>query len=86
MADDEPLMRDSLQGVLNHAGYKVLTAGDGAEALAIFQRRPGEVKLVLTDLMMPLMGGAELIRSLRKLAPTLSIIAFTGFESCGGSR
>jgi CheY-like chemotaxis protein len=68
----------SLKWVLTKYGYAVATALSGAEALATFQQQRGKVRLVMTDLMMPTMSGAELIRVLHAQDPTIPIIAFTG--------
>ena len=53
-------------------------AAEGTEAIAIFARQFGEIKAVLTDLMMPFMDGITLIRTLRKIKPEIAIIASTG--------
>jgi len=78
VVDDEPRVRDAARLVLETAGYRVLTAADGAEALAVFAMNAGSVAAVLTDLMMPFMDGVALIRALRTMAPILPIIASTG--------
>jgi DNA-binding response OmpR family regulator len=59
-------------------GYEVLTASDGAEGVALFAREKDRVKLVVTDLMMPLMDGSALIQSLHRLDPNVRIIAVSG--------
>jgi CheY-like chemotaxis protein len=56
----------------------VLTAADATEALALFACRMDEIKLVLTDLAMPLMDGIALIRTLQKMQPSVCIVASTG--------
>lgn len=81
VVDDEPMICQSLGLVLTHAGYVVDAAGSGAEALATLEKRHGKVRLVMTDVMMPTMGGAKLIPLLRKQQPELKIIAFTGLIS-----
>jgi len=78
VVDDEVNVRDAARIVLESAGYRVLQAGDGTEALAIFAMNSGRVAAVLTDLMMPFMDGAALIRALRAMAPAMPIIASTG--------
>src|SRR2546430_13256574 len=63
VVDDEPGQRFLLRRIFERAGHEVTDAGDGAAALrAVRQRAPD---LVVTDMMMPVMGGAELIRCLR---------------------
>jgi len=78
LVDDEAAIRTALRLILERQNYAVFTAGDGAEALAIFLKQPEVIRLVLTDLMMPVMGGSNLIRALREVSPTLPIIAISG--------
>jgi PAS domain S-box-containing protein len=78
MVDDEKSILQMAQAVLEGHGYRVLTAGDAPEALGIFALRKDEIKLVLTDLAMPLMDGIALIRTLQKMEPAVRIIASTG--------
>lgn len=63
VVDDEPALRDLIRAVLEEEGYEVLTAENGRRALELLEEdRPD---LVLTDLMMPVMGGHELMHRLR---------------------
>ena len=78
VVDDEKPFLQIAQALLEDQGYRVLTAGDGTEALAIFALRKDEIKLVLTDLAMPLMDGVALIRTLQKMKPDVRVIASTG--------
>jgi CheY-like chemotaxis protein len=61
----------------------VITATDGAEGLALYAQRSAEVKLVVTDMAMPIMDGSTTIRALKRLAPKLSIVASSGLGSPG---
>ena len=83
VVDDEPAIRQIASTTLEAFNYKVLSASDGAEAIALFAQHRTEIKAVLTDLMMPLMDGVALIRALRKLAPDIRIIASSGLASNG---
>ena len=76
--DDEDSIRTATRLMLEQKGYRVLTANEGAEGLAIFLKNHGVVRLVLTDVMMPVMGGVTLIRALRAIDPKLRIIATSG--------
>jgi PAS domain S-box-containing protein len=78
IVDDEKLILQVAKTLLEGHGYQVLTAGDATEALALFAVRKDEIKLVLTDLAMPLMDGIALIRTLQKMKPGVCIIASTG--------
>lgn len=75
IVDDEAIIRDLCSKALK--GYRVFQAGDGEEALKVFQK--GEIDVILTDVMMPKMGGIELLRRLKEIEPTLVVIIMTGF-------
>ncbi|HEY9271691.1 MULTISPECIES: response regulator [Achromobacter] len=64
VADDSATMRMIVQATLTGAGWQVLTAGNGQEALEMARRHP--VDLVVSDWNMPVMGGLELIQGLRQ--------------------
>lgn len=78
VVDDEPSVRLITQKTLEAFGYRVAVAADGAEAVAIYARRGDEIAVVLTDMMMPVMDGAATIRVLRKMNPSVRIIAASG--------
>jgi two-component system, cell cycle sensor histidine kinase and response regulator CckA len=78
VVDDESAIREIARTTLESFGYRVITANDGAEAIALFAQQRAEIKLVLTDIMMPLMDGLALIRALRKLDPSVKIVASSG--------
>jgi CheY-like chemotaxis protein len=78
VVDDEPDLRFILRRIFEKAGHEVVESGNGADALeAVRGRRPD---LVVTDMMMPVMGGVELIRGLRADPDTagIPILAATG--------
>lgn len=78
IAEDTSDIRDVTQQILTGHGYEVLLAADGVEALVLAARHLPDIKLVLTDLQMPVMDGWALIRAVRKLNPKIRIIASTG--------
>jgi PAS domain S-box-containing protein len=78
LVDDEKAILQVAQALLEAQGYAVLTAEDATAALAIFAIRKDDIKLVLTDLAMPLMDGIALIRTLQKMKPDVRVIASTG--------
>ena len=78
LVDDEAFARQVARQILEQNGYQVVEAGGGAEALAAFARAPTRFPLVLTDLMMPGLDGATLLRRLREIAPALKAIVMTG--------
>jgi CheY-like chemotaxis protein len=84
VVDDEPDLRRLLRRTFERAGFEVAEAGHGAAALAVVHRSPPD--LVVTDMMMPVMGGAELIRRLRAdpVAAQIPILAVTGDAQLAG--
>lgn len=80
-ADDEKLIRDTARVVLVKAGYRVITASDGAEAAELFQTHSSEIALVVTDLDMPHVGGAALAHAIHAARPELPILVITGAAS-----
>jgi CheY-like chemotaxis protein len=85
VVDDEAAIREITRSTLEAFNYRVLTAGDGAEAIALYAEHRSEIKVVLTDMMMPYMDGPALIRALRKLNPEVRIIASSGLTENGKS-
>jgi signal transduction histidine kinase len=81
VVDDEELVCELTAQTLIGHGYRAVTACDGTDAIAVFVTRAAEVRLLLTDLYMPLLGGAALARALRRLQPDLRIIAMSGAGS-----
>ncbi len=81
VVDDEAYIRAIAKQTLEGYGYEVITAGDGAEALAAYLDAAPRVALVVTDLMMPVMDGSALIRALRRINPVLPLIAASGMDA-----
>ncbi len=84
VVDDEPHISTSIRLALEEHHYRVLTAGNGREALQVFLGNQDAIRLVLTDLMMPVMNGVGLVRVLRSLRADLKIIAMTGSSQEAG--
>ncbi|MFZ3166859.1 MAG: PAS domain S-box protein [Candidatus Methanoperedens sp.] len=78
VAEDEGSIREITSSTLKAYGYRVLTANDGAEAVALHAQNKDEIKLVLIDLMMPVMDGEAGIRAIRKINSEVKIIAVSG--------
>ena len=74
--DDEALVRDLLGRILMKAGLTVFTAEDGRRGVEIFDQKNPDV--VITDIIMPEMGGVQAIRELRQRRPDVPIIAMSG--------
>ena len=78
VVDDEANVRLAAEALLIGAGYQVLVAEDGTEAVAVFMQHRDRIKILLTDVMMPFMDGPTLVRTLRRLNPELKVIVSTG--------
>jgi PAS domain S-box-containing protein len=78
VVDDEESIREITRGTLETFGYRVLTASDGTEALALYADKKNEIAVVLTDMVMPFMDGPATIRALQRMNPKVRIIAASG--------
>ena len=68
------------KSALERYGYRVLTAGGGREALALFAHTPARIDLVVLDMTMPDMPGDEVMRRMHEIRPELPVIASSGFS------
>ncbi|HKR07840.1 MAG TPA: response regulator, partial [Gemmatimonadaceae bacterium] len=80
VVDDEESVRTVLSRVLARAGYKVLSAADGQEALIIFAREVERISAVVLDLTMPRLDGIEVMRLLRRLSPDVRVLLMSGYS------
>jgi len=78
IAEDDEGIRTLVSRTLEELGYRVLTAPNGAEAIRVANEHRGGIQLLLTDLVMPVMGGSELATSLRSASPGLKVVFITG--------
>jgi len=83
LIDDEPMVRDTLQLLLQRGGYRVIPAGDATSGLTAFSRHESEITLVITDMMLPDKPGTEVVRALRTKSPNLPVIAMSGMMGSG---
>lgn len=81
LVDDEERVLKVAEKVLTNAGYHVLTAGNGAEALAHYAQHREKISVVLTDMAMPVMDGLATISALKAMNPDVKIIASSGLMS-----
>ncbi len=79
VVDDEEMLLSMTETILSDYGYKILTANSGTKALAVLSRDDVQVDLVVTDLVMPGMGGRELVERIRQLAPKVKILCTSGY-------
>jgi PAS domain S-box-containing protein len=81
VVDDETSILKITRQTLEAFGYGVLSAQDGAEAVAIYAENRNQIAVVLTDMMMPIMDGTSLIRVLLRIDPAIRIIKSSGLSS-----
>ncbi|HEY9637060.1 MAG TPA: PAS domain S-box protein [Coleofasciculaceae cyanobacterium] len=81
VVDDEAAIRQITKTSLESHSYRVLTASDGIEAIALYAQHRHEINVVLVDMMMPFMDGSTTIRTLQKISPQVNIIGVSGLVS-----
>jgi len=80
LVEDEPLVRELAVVVLRDLGYEVLEAGNGLQALALVRNHMGNpIELVITDVVMPEMGGRELVMELQQIIPSIKVLYCSGY-------
>ena len=80
LADDDENVRCLGQRVLEHAGFQVLTAEHGGEAVEAFREHADEIVCVLLDLTMPVMGGEDALRELRRIRTDVPVVLASGYN------
>jgi PAS domain S-box-containing protein len=78
IVDDEASIREITKTTLENHGYRAIVANDGTEALSLYAKHGEDIRVVLTDMMMPYMDGSATIRALEKMNPKVNIIASSG--------
>jgi PAS domain S-box-containing protein len=81
IVEDEPLILRMARRVLGDLGYTVLTASDGYEALDVFERHAGDIRLLITDVVMPKMSGRELAARVAALRPDIRVLYSSGYAA-----
>jgi CheY-like chemotaxis protein len=86
LVDDEELIRDLGCKVLRKAGYKVIKASNGKEALEAYEAQRHEIALVILDLIMPEIGGKRCLEGLLELNPSVRVIIASGYSASGDAK
>ncbi len=81
VVDDDDTVRSAASRILERCGFDVLAARDGLEAVELFRQRNGEVRLVLLDLAMPRMDGAETLAELLRIRPEVRVVLTSGYDA-----
>jgi two-component system, cell cycle sensor histidine kinase and response regulator CckA len=85
VVEDEPALVSIFQRALEQQGYRVLTATSGEEALRVADSVGGRIDLLLSDIVMPGMGGRELVWRMRTAYPDLPVILVSGYTTADGA-
>ena len=86
IVDDEPMIRQLAERILEKAGYSVITASSGMEALEFYSERRADVALVILDFIMPKMGGQECLEELLKIDPQIKVLIASGLAIKGEAK
>lgn len=81
VVEDEPLLRRQICRILRRHGFQVLESGDGLEALELARSHDGPIDLLVTDVVMPRLGGWELVERLRPERPALRVVLMSGYTN-----
>ena len=81
VVDDEPFIRDLALDILKPAGYKVMLASDGIEALHIYNAFRTQIDLILLDIVMPKMNGKKVFDKIREINPSQKILVCSGYDT-----
>ena len=86
VVEDDALLRHLVTLTLRREGYKILEAGDGAEAMDVQAEYTGPIHLLLTDIMMPRMDGHELIRAIKPQRPSMKVVVVSALVGATNSK
>lgn len=81
VAEDDDYVRDLINQILTNAGYKVVLAKDGKEAVSKFLSMKNEIRLAILDVIMPYKNGGEVFNEIRLVNPTVSVIFLSGYSA-----
>jgi signal transduction histidine kinase/ActR/RegA family two-component response regulator len=86
VVEDEPGVRKLASEFLRSGGYNILEAAEGADALRTVNEHHGTIDILLTDIVMPGMSGAELAEALKKIRPAIRVIYMSGYAEFSGKN
>jgi PAS domain S-box-containing protein len=84
LVEDDTIVKNLVHQILTRTGYRVLAAHHGAEALRVAIQHQGPIHLLLTDVVMPLMGGRDLAKRLRELRKGTKVLFMSGYTDDAG--
>ncbi len=86
LVDDEEIVRNVGRGILEHAGFSIIEASDGRNAVDIYSRKKDEIDGVILDIIMPKMGGKETLEGLKQINPNVKVLVASGYSLQGTAR
>ena len=81
LVEDEPRVRAQARRLLQRSGYEVIEASDGADGRRLFSERREDIDVVVTDVVMPLIGGVDMVATLRAARPDLPVVFVSGYTA-----
>jgi CheY-like chemotaxis protein len=81
LVEDEPRVRSQARRLLQRSGYAVTEASDGQEGLRLFEERRDAFAVVVTDVVMPIVGGVEMVTKMRELEPLFPVVFVSGYTA-----
>jgi PAS domain S-box-containing protein len=79
LVEDDPQLRELSSSVLSHCGYRVLTAGTPEEGLSLCETNHRDIRLLVTDVVMPRMNGRQLSERIQKIKPDIRVLYISGY-------
>lgn len=80
VVENEPFMREAVEDILNTIGVEVFSAEDGHEGIATYLSYKDKIDLVILDLRLPGLAGAEILRMLRSINPMVKVVVASGYD------
>jgi len=80
LAEDNMSVRETDKDILEHLGYKVILAEDGAQAIELYHQHADAISAVIMDIVMPKVQGVEAMFEIKKRKPSLPVIMVTGYD------
>jgi PAS domain S-box-containing protein len=86
LIDDEPMVLDVTRSMLQSLGYRVFSAGNGREAMAVYREKRSEIDLVILDMIMPGISGSDIFDGLREINPKQRVLLSSGYSIHGKAK
>jgi two-component system cell cycle sensor histidine kinase/response regulator CckA len=83
LVDDEEVILEVSRDLLVTVGYRVLTAGDGKEAIEVYRKRQDQIDIIILDMVMPNMGGGEAYDRIKEINPDVKVLLSSGYSIDG---